>query len=348
MELQELINKRLKLIADMRAINDKAENGILTSEREEEYNKMDEEQENLSKIISRNAKLNEIEKGINSSVTKKIPQGASSSSEVSERAKEQEAEVRMEAFRSYIQYGVQGLHNEKFRALNAGLITEGGAFIPPTQFANELIKFVDDATVVRKLATVYTVKGAGSLGFPVWDADPADADWTSELATGSVDSTAATGLRELKPLPIAKVVKLSRKLLRHSVINAETLIRDRLGYKFAITQEKGFLTGNGATAPLGLFTASSQGISTSRDVSQDNTTTAITADGLIECFFNLKSQYQEKATWLFHRTAVKNIRKLKDSTNNYLLVPSNNAGAPDSLLGRPLVQSEYVPNTFTT
>jgi hypothetical protein len=56
----------------------------------------------------------------------------------------------------------------------------------------------------------------------------------------------------------------------------------RLAYKFGVTQEKAYLTGDGNQKPLGVFTASNDGISTGRDVSTGNTTTAITFDGLIE------------------------------------------------------------------
>jgi HK97 family phage major capsid protein len=38
----------------------------------------------------------------------------------------------------------------------------------------------------------------------------------------------------------------------------EAIVRDRLGYKFGVSQEKGFLTGTGAQQPLGLFTASAR------------------------------------------------------------------------------------------
>ena len=42
------------------------------------------------------------------------------------------------------------------------------------------------------------------------------------------------------------------------------------------------------------------------------------------------------------------IAKLKDSDGQYLLQPSVTKDAPDMLLGRPVVLSEYAPNTFTT
>ena len=61
-------------------------------------------------------------------------------------------------------------------------------------------------------ATKYTVTGAQSLGVLDHETDPADADWTSELLTGSEDTTMSFGKRELHPKPLAKLEKVSNKL----------------------------------------------------------------------------------------------------------------------------------------
>lgn len=235
------------------------------------------------------------------------------------------------------------------RALQVDLDTAGGFLVTPLQVVDALIKAIDDMVFVRQHATVLAVPNADSLGVPTLDNDPADADWTAELGTGSEDSSMSFGRRELHPHPVAKRLRISRTLLR-KVPNAETLAMQRLGYKFGITQEKGFLTGNGAGQPLGVFTASSQGISTARDVTTGNTTTAITMAGLINAKYALKAAYWPRARWIFHRDAVKQIALLRegDGTGQFLWYPSVRDGEPDRLLGLPMDVSEYAPNTFTT
>lgn len=344
--LSELVESRLKLVADMRALDEANPNG-LNAEQQSQFDKIFDEQENLSKTIENRYKLENLEKKLSDPTSKPVPTNAGGAPE-NRGEDEKEKELRMKAFRSYIQYGSAGLQREEFRALNAGLVTEGGAFIPPQEFSTSLIKAVDDLVHIRRLASTFTVVKAGSLGFPTWEADPSDADWTTELATGNLDSSMATGLREFKPQPVAKRVKLSRTLLRKSLLPVENLVRERLAYKFAVTHEKAFMTGNGANQPLGLFTASDKGIPTSRDISTDMEETDVTGDALIECFFNLKEQYQGVATWLMHRLFKKKIRKLKDGEGRYLWEASIRAGDPDTLLTRPIVQSEYAPSTFTT
>jgi len=231
--------------------------------------------------------------------------------------------------------------------LQADINVTGGYLQAPMTMVAELLKFVDNAVIIRQKANVFQANGAKSLGVPSLDTDMDDADWTSELGTGNEDSAMAFGRRELAPHPLAKRIKVSNTLLRVSSISAESIVAQRLAYKHAISQEKGFMTGTGAQQPLGLFTASAFGISTVRDVSTDNTTSSVTADGLINAKFALKAQYQATGEWIFHRDAVKQIRKLKDGNGQYLWAPGLQ-GMPNTLLDRPVNITEYAPNTFTT
>jgi HK97 family phage major capsid protein len=231
--------------------------------------------------------------------------------------------------------------------MQADVDAAGGFYTTPEQFVKRLIKAVDDQTFIRTWATVESVTQAQSLGLPYLAANPADADWTSELGTGDEDSTMAFGKRELSPKPLAKRIKVSNKLLRLSP-DVESLVIERLAYKFGITYEKACLTGSGAGQPLGLFVASADGIPTTRDVATGNATTAIQTDGLIEAKYTLKATYWPRAKWLFHRDAIKQLAKLQNDDGDYLWQPSVQMGQPDMLFGVPVFASEYVPNTFTT
>ena len=71
--------------------------------------------------------------------------------------------------------------------------------------------------------------------------------------------------------------------------------------------------------------------------------TAITADELIDLFYSLKSPYRRNAVWVLNDSTIKAIRKLKDSNGQYLWQPSLTAGTPDTILGRPVRTSAYMP-----
>lgn len=235
----------------------------------------------------------------------------------------------------------------ELRALQSDADVGGGFLVTPEQFVMDLIKGVDNIVFIRNKATKFQVPMAAKLGAPSLDADPDDADWTAELATGNEDTAIRFGKRELTPHPLAKRVKISNKLLRQ-VASAESLILSRQIYKFGVTQEKGFMTGSGAGQPLGVFTASDSGVPTSRDVSTGNTATEIRFDGLIATKYSLKGQYWNSAEWVFHRNAMEQISKLKDGEGQYIWRESTREGEPDRILGRPVNMSEYAPNTFTT
>lgn len=251
-----------------------------------------------------------------------------------------------DAFRAFVRDGRVGGLGEA-RDMLAGTDIEGGYLVAPMQVTGGLIRKLDDALWVRRLATVIPVTASRSLGAVSLDADPDDGEWVSEVQTGGNDTAMRLGRREMTPAQCSKLVKISNQLLR-LVPDAESLVMDRLAYKFAVTQEKQFLVGDGANKPLGLFVASSSGISTARDLATGNTTTAITADNLVRCKYAVKTAYRARGVWMFHRDAVTQIALLKDGVGQYLWRQGISTAEPDTLLGRPVYESEYVPNTFTT
>lgn len=250
------------------------------------------------------------------------------------------------AFRSYLSCAdARTMNPDEQRALSVGTANAGGYTVPTQEFVAELLKAVDDATPTLQLARTFDVPQAQSLGVPTLQADPADGDWTSEIATGSEDSTMAFGLRELRPNPIAKLLKVSKKLMRASPLGMENIVRDRLAYKIAIPLNKGVLTGSGASQPLGIFTASASGISTGRDVTV-STTSALDADKLITAKYTLRAGYMP--TWILHRTTLAAIRKLKATTGDYVWMPGLTQGAPSILLDHPVQLDENAPSFSTT
>ena len=255
------------------------------------------------------------------------------------------------------------------RALQMDSDVAGGFIVAPQEFSDQIIKFVDNLVFIRKWATKYRVPNAFSLGVPQLTTDPDDADWTTELGTGALDAAMAFGKREFRPVPLAKQAKISNKLIRaaaeltqftedgetESPMSVDGLVSDRLAYKFGVAEEKGYLVGTGIRQPLGVFTASADGVDTTRDVTAGGST-VIAADDLINTKYSLKVQYQRSKNlrWAFHRDAVKQIRKMKDTNGQYVWAPSgigqaNLAGdQADTILDIPFEMSEYVPNTFTT
>ncbi len=366
--LKEIGEKRAQLWQSMKELNElsKTENRAFTAEENANWDRMNTEIEELEtqesdvkQAETRATFLAETEKKLSASRGRQAQPDPLNNANPAGVAKEKEPtteELKRAEHRSLFTKHLRGemTRNEfenscERRALQADIPSSGGYLATPMEMANQLIKFIDDIVFIRQKATKYPLPTAMSLGIPTLENDPGDAAWTAEIATGNEDSTMSFGRRSLTPHPVAKRIKVSRTLLRVATINPEDLVNRRLAYKFGITEEKAFLTGTGTGQPLGVFTASADGIPTSRDISTENTTTLITADGLINAKFNLKAQYQNSPTtaWGFSRTAVRNIRKLKDGNGQYLWLPGL-AGTPSTILDIPYFMSEYVPSTFTT
>lgn len=352
-KLKALRDKRGQLVADARAIVDKAdtEKRALTAEEDTKYKAIFAEQDQVRSSIEREEQLQETERqaaeqALRNKDAKDDKDDKREKGEPEKRGKRDTDEYRA-AFGRFLSRGREALSEVEARALQADSDTAGGYTIAPEKFVDQLIKNIDDQVFIRQRATKQRLDSAESLGVPTLAADPADADWTTELATGSEDSTMAFGKRSMTPHPLAKRIKVSNKLLRLNS-GAESLVRARLAYKFGISQEKGFMTGNGVNQPLGVFIASNDGIPTTRDISTGNATTAPTFDGLISAKFGLKAAYWNSADWLFHRDVMAIVAKLKDGDGQYLWRESVRDGEPDRLLGRPVMMSEYSPNTMTT
>lgn len=383
-----LSEERASVWAKMTALNDKilGESRGYSAEEQAEWSAMESDLERLDDQITKQAKLAQIQKALsqprNPTAARPQPtdspvpagsEGASVKRSLYEQLRHasslgasrqealqhaidaanadtsEETAQKRSAARKFLESGAASLNLQDRAALQMDVDASGGTLVMPEEFIARIIMGLDESVFMRRIATVLPLISAESVGVPTLDTDPDDADWTTELAIGSEDTAMATGKRNLHPHPLAKLIKVSKTLMRRSAIPAESLIRDRLTFKFGVSEEKGFLTGNGANQPLGVFTASSQGIPTSRDVSDGNTSTDVTFDGLINAKYSLASQYlaSNSLRWIFHRLVVRNIRKLKDGNGQYLWSVGQQ-GQPSTILEHPYEMSEFAPSTLTT
>jgi HK97 family phage major capsid protein len=344
---KELREKRARLVNEARAVHERAvaEKREMTADESAQFDRIHAEVDALKGHIDR------LERQERHEFELSVPQPTIGGGPVlaNDVAPSPTADpgLSMRSLNRLITSGIRGLDREELRSLQSDSSTAGGYINTPQLFVAELLKAVDNLVIMRQISRVIPLNGAESIGVPEMTARAAAASWGGEITLAPEDTSLAFGKREMQPKRLSSLIKVSMKLLQTAAISPEQIVRDEFAYTFGVTQETAFMTGNGAGQPLGVFTASAQGISTARDVSTGNTSTAIGADNLFENFYSLKQQYQRSASWLFHRDAVKQIRKLKDGNGQYLWAPGITGGQPDTILSRPVYQSEYAPNTFT-
>ena len=388
---REKREERAKLIKEARDINDKAvaENRELTAEEQDEFDRrfdagqtLLEEAERMEKREANAARLAQAEEGLRESAGRQIQPfskphaGESGANQPYTYKLVRRSEGRQvthdlqfgvnslewqrhqvdnrNAFRSYLRGG-QADPN-RLAPYQAALRTDdetmGGYLTVPEEMVGEFLRNVDDEVMIRRLARTFTTN-AQSLGVVKRTAKTAAFAWGQELTDVETteDSSYRLGARSLTPHYMTGMIKVSRDLMRSATMSPEEIVNYEMVRDAGELEENAFLTGSGAQQPLGLFTASADGISTGRDVSTGNTTTTIGADNLRECYYTLKGQYLNDASlrWLLHRLAIKQIAKLKTGDGQYLWEPGI-TGSPTgpTIMGVPVVADEFAPSTFTT
>ena len=334
-KLFELTQNRAVLTADIRAMMDKHEGKEMGAEDKVILGKMETDFDAINARIQTEQKQLERERVIGEKVMDAKDAGDTKTAEM------------MGAFMNVLANGrTQDI--QIYAALQQDNPTQAGYLVAPEKFVSELIKELADATFMRQKARVLPpLRGAQSLGYPTRTAGMSSFAWGTELQAPAADATLAFGKREFKPRPGTSEILISKTLARN-VSNIDALIRAEIAEEVGAELEKAYMVGLGVNSPLGLFVADVDGINVDRDVATGNTATEVKVDGLIEAKYLVKEKYQAACEWIFHRTIIKQIAKLKNSDGQYIWQPSVILGTPDLLLGKPVNMTEYAPNTPTT
>jgi len=220
-------------------------------------------------------------------------------------------------------------------ALQIGTDSEGG-YLVPDEYERTLVEELEEENIFRQLANVIQTS-SGDRKIPVV-ASKGTASWIDEEGayTESDDSFAQVSIGAYK---LGTMIKVSEELLNDSVFDLESYIAREFARRIGTKEEEAFFTGDGTGKPLGILAASG-GAETGVTAAS---ATAVTADELMDLFYSLKSPYRKNAVWILNDSTIKAIRKLKDNNGQYLWQPSLVAGTPDTILGRPVKTSTYMP-----
>lgn len=263
---------------------------------------------------------------------------------VAQDSKQEDALVR--AWRGYLRGDNSQL--AQIRAAQQVNPNVAGGFLVPNAIAQEIIKPVDNPIFMRQISNVQQINA--NVAIPRQNTR-LTAYWQGETET-AVTSSVAVGQRDFKPHRVTVRTSASRLLIDQSVINVEQWLGGELDYASRLKEEEAAMQGNGVGQWLGIFTASADGIPTSRDVVSAGA--AIAADDIINTIMNVKATVRDRGSWVGSRQFVQLVMKLKDSANQYIFTESAGignvlaVGTPMFLKGRPLYESESAPTALTT
>ena len=333
MTILELREKRAKAWEAAKAFLDshRTDKGVLSAEDDAAYSRMEQEITDLGKEISRMERLEaldaQMKKPVNQPLTGKPMSGRTI--ERIGRASDEYRTSFWDMMRS------KAPLPSVVNALQEGTDSEGG-YLVPDEYERTLVEALEEENVFRQLAKVIRTS-SGDRKIPVV-ATKGTASWIDEEGayTESDDSFGQVSIGAYK---VGTMIKVSEELLNDSVFDLESYIAKEFARRIGAKEEEAFFTGDGSGKPLGILAATG-GAETGVTAASS---TAVTADELMDLFYSLKSPYRKKAVWVLNDSTIKAVRKLKDSTGQYLWQPSLVAGTPDTLLGRPMKTSAYMP-----
>ena len=246
-----------------------------------------------------------------------------------------------QAFEQYVTRGMLTLTAEdrallaqhldaETRAQGVGTTTAGG-YLVPEGYSGEILRVMKDFGAVMSVARVLTTDSGNALPWPTVD-DTAQVGALLAENTQISEQDVTLGTKQLDAYKYtSKLVRVSWELLQDSAFSLEDLLRDLLGERVGRILNQHFTTGTGSSQPNGIVTGASNG-KTAAGVA------AITADELIDLVHSVDRayRYSPRARFMMSDTAFASIRKLKDSSNQYLWVPGLRSGEEDTLLGYPV------------
>ena len=335
MTILELREKRAKAWEEAKAFLDshRNEKGVLSAEDDAAYTRMEQEITDLGKEIARLERQEALEAELNLPVNKPITakpmNGKLEDGNKTGRAAEEYRTNFWNMMRS------KAPMPAVVNALQIGTDSEGG-YLVPDEYERTLVEALEEENIFRQLAKVIQTS-SGDRKIPVV-ATKGTASWIDEEGafTESDDSFGQVSIGAYK---LGTTIKVSEELLNDSVFDLESYISREFARRIGAREEEAFFTGDGSGNPLGILAATG-GAETGVTAAS---ATAVTADELMDLFYSLKSPYRRNAVWVLNDSTIKAVRKLKDGNGQYLWQPSLTAGTPDTILGRPVKTSAYMP-----
>ncbi|MDN3711719.1 phage major capsid protein [Paracoccus cavernae] len=201
--------------------------------------------------------------------------------------------------------------------------------LAPEEVSGEFIRNLVEFSPIRAIADVRPAPAAKMI-LP-HRTGITNAVWVGET-TKRTASQPTFDQAEIDVKEIATFVDLSLQLAEDSA-NVLSEVNLALAEDFGQKEALSFVKGSTALEPSG-FMANTE-IATHNNAHA----TDLLADSLIAMMYSLPATYRAAGSWVMNGSTLAAIRTLKDGHGNYLWQPSYQAGQPETILGRPVVEA---------
>ena len=325
--IKSLTEKRAGLVADMQTILDtsKAEIRAFTEDEDTKFQDIEKQIKDIDSTLAAE------KRAISILAVQEKPNTVAGVAETDKS----KAEVR--AFMDYVNSQCGGKVSPEYRAGEQNVTMSNNGAVIPTTIAQMIISTVKEMCPIFAKATMFAVKG--TLKIPVWGS----ANTTHNIAVGYqaefTDITADTGKFtsvDLTGYLAGALTLIGKSVINNSEIDVLGFIVAEMSKQITLFLEKEMLIGTSTKATGALATTTNVTLTSA---------TNITADDLITLQSKVVTPYQANACWTMSPATFTAIRKLKDSTGQYLLqtAPNIAGGFPFMLLGKPVYISDNMP-----
>lgn len=257
-----------------------------------------------------------------------------------------EPQDALKAFNLWLQRGVRQPQLDALKASTDWLNETDnalGGYLVPREYYQEVVKPLQELSALRKagarvirtsvpLVYIPTMNAAGRWSIV------SEATSSTSSATYPETDNPTFGQVPVTVYKFGSVVRVSEELLADAVVDIwGNVLQPDFVNSMAATENYFFVVGTGSGQPQGILAGGSLG-------KQAASTSAITADEVIDLYHSLDPRYRERAVWLMNDTVAAALRKLKDNNGQYLWQPGLREGAPDILLGRLVIIVSTMPN----
>lgn len=240
-----------------------------------------------------------------------------------------------------------GYSDIEARAQVSGTNTAGG-YTVPTELMNILVKTMAmwGPMYDSNVATVLQTTGGGALTMPTVNdtASTAEAHTEGVTLTDDGGKDVTFGEKQLDAYAWnTEWLRVSKELADDSILAMETVLGDLLGERLGRIANSQLTTGTGSSAPHGIATASSLGVTAAGAA-------AVTSDEIIDLIHSVDPAYRQspKVRFMFNDSTLASIRKLKDGDGNYLWSQGDfERGVPSTLLGYRASINQAMANIAT-
>lgn len=230
-----------------------------------------------------------------------------------------------------------GFDAAQARALSVVTAAAGGTLVPTT-FVNQLYDYLEVYSGARRMgATILTTASGEPMILP----KVATGGTAALVGEGSAlaGSDPTFGRVQLGTWKYAQIVQLSSEIIRDAGVDVEGWLAGDFGRALGRVTNTAYTTGSGSNQPTGYHTVAGTAVTGA------NGGTGIPSfDNLLDCVYAINSEYRmQNPVWTMRDATAGNVRKIKDTTNQYLWQPSTQLGQPDRLLNFPVVENSAMP-----